>query len=108
MKRLYRAEFRAAFTEALEGLGARHKNMIRLAFVEGLSIDTLGAFHGVHRSTAARWIVDAERALFGAIRARFRERLGVDDEEYASILRLVKSRLDVTFETYLRLETTKR
>ena len=101
MKRLYREEFRAAFAEALASLEARHKNLIRLAFVEGLTIDTLGTFYGVHRATVARWIAQAERVLFDAIRVRFRERLGVDEDEYASILRLVKSRLDVTFENYL-------
>jgi RNA polymerase sigma-70 factor (ECF subfamily) len=106
MKRLYRDEFRAAFTDALTSLDAREKNVLRLAFLESVTIDALGAIYGVHRATAARWIARAEHALFERVRIRFRERLGVDADEAASILRLVMSRLDITFETYLREATT--
>jgi len=101
IKNVYVEAFRTAFHEALASLGARERSLIRMAFLEGLTVDALGAIHGVHRATAARWVVQAERTLVDAVHAQMKEHLGIDGDEYASIIRLVRSQFDITLERYL-------
>jgi RNA polymerase sigma-70 factor (ECF subfamily) len=96
MKELYRESFRAAFRAALDGLGAREKNLLRQHFVDGLGIDALGRMYGVHRATAARWVQSAREALLAATRREFAARTRVSKRECDSLLRLVQSRFDVT------------
>jgi len=102
MKAVYQDEFRAAFGDALRSLGARDRTLIRLAFLESLTIDELATLYRVHRSSAARWVVRAEQTLFSSIREKVKARLDIDEAEYESILRMVKSRLDFTFDSYIR------
>jgi RNA polymerase sigma-70 factor (ECF subfamily) len=101
MKDLYKEAFHAAFDDALRELGSRERLFLRLSFLEGLTIDDLSRLYGIHRATAARQIVRAERALYDGVRRSLKARLGVDDAEFDSILRLVKSQLSITFERYL-------
>jgi RNA polymerase sigma-70 factor (ECF subfamily) len=56
MKEVYRTEFRRAFAEAMGALGSEERNLLRYGFVDGLSVDEIGALQGVHRATAARWL----------------------------------------------------
>ena len=101
LKRLYRSEFRTAFQGALTALTGRERNMLRYRYLEGLSIDQIGEIHGVHRATVARWIKKAQETLMGETRARMMEDLVVDPDELESILRLVRSRLEVSIRTHL-------
>jgi RNA polymerase sigma-70 factor (ECF subfamily) len=101
LKRVYTGEFRAAFESAFAELGARDRNLLRYAFVEGLTIDGIGALYKVHRATAARWIVKAHGELGAKVKAGLLARLGVDAAEYESILRLLESQIDLTLERFL-------
>jgi RNA polymerase sigma-70 factor (ECF subfamily) len=101
MKALYRDAFRTAFHAALESLEPREKNLLRQHFVDGLTVDDVGRMYGVHRATAARWIVKARDDLLDRTRTAFAERAGVGARECNSVLRLVQSRLDVTLRRLL-------
>ena len=96
LKRRYRPEFEAALRAALAALSDRGRTLLRLHYVEGLSIDKLGAVHGVHRATAARWLAAARRELLEGTRKRARERLGLGRTEMLSLMRAVASQLDIS------------
>src|SRR5687768_12693316 len=76
MKRTYAAEFKAAFAEALGGLGPREQTLLRYHHVDGLNIDEIGAIYRVHRVTAFRWLEKAKEQLvqrtLELLRARLR------------------------------------
>jgi RNA polymerase sigma-70 factor (ECF subfamily) len=102
LKTTYRAEFNAAFAQALATLGARERNLLRLKYLDGLGIDQLGALYGVHRSSAARYVRAAQDALLVATRRMLAERLRLTGSQLDSILRLISSQLDVSLGRLLR------
>ena len=67
-----------------------------------LSIDAIGAAFGVHRATAARWLLRAREALVAQTRARLASRLSMTVTEIDSVIELVQSRLDASVVRYLR------
>lgn len=99
---LYRDAFGDAFRTAIAGLDRRQKSLLRYQLVEGLSIDEIGALHGVHRATAARWLSAAREALAEATRGLLAARLGIASQDIDSIIQLVRSRLDVSLERLIR------
>ena len=102
LKTTYRAEFNASFASALAALEPRQRNFLRLKYLDGLSIDQLGALYGVHRSTAARWVVGAQEALLQETRKLLTERLRLTRSQLDSVLRLISSQLDVSLSRLLR------
>ncbi|WP_224244494.1 sigma-70 family RNA polymerase sigma factor [Hyalangium gracile] len=102
LKTTYRAEFNAAFAQALTALAPRQRNVLRLKYLDGLRIEQLGALYGVHRATAARWVVSAQEALLEETRRLLTERLRLTHTQLDSVLRLISSQLDVNLSRLLR------
>ena len=100
----YRAVLREAVEVSLQRLASRERTLLRLAFIDQLSVDALGRIYKVHRATVARWVVKAHTALAESVRRELLGRLNVEGEEYASIVRLAISQLDMTLERFLREE----
>lgn len=98
LRALYRDAFRDAFRRAVSVLETREKSLLRYQLVEGLSIDAIGAIHGVHRATAARWLVAARDALAAHTRQFLGVALGANSSDIESIVRLLRSRVDVSLE----------
>ena len=96
IKKHYQREFNAVLTEAVAALSTRDRMLLRQTFLDGLTIDHLGTLYGIHRATAARWLARAQRSLRKEMEARLMRRLGVPRRELISILRLVRSGLDVS------------
>jgi len=97
----YRTELAESVRVALATTPARERSLLRYQLIDGLSIDQIGALHGVHRATAARWLAHARAAILERARAELMRRLGAAAEEIDSIIRLVHSRLDVSAERIL-------
>jgi RNA polymerase sigma-70 factor, ECF subfamily len=102
LRERYRDAFREAFTAALDELEGRDRTVLRMHLIDGLGIDRIGQLYEVHRATAARWLERARAELFEATRRRLGDRLGVSASEFASIVRLVRSDLDVSVCRILR------
>jgi RNA polymerase sigma-70 factor (ECF subfamily) len=96
-----RAQFRAAFEEAVRTLPPRDRLVLRQHGVDDLSIDQIGALHGVHRATAARWVEAARGALAQATERALQARLGASAEEVRSLLHLIMSRMDASVHRLL-------
>ncbi len=104
LKRVYRADFKAAVTDALLALDPKNRNLLSYAFAQKLDVDRVGAIYGVHRATAARWIVKARQALVDETRRAMMARLGATDAEVDSIVNMIQSRFDMTLGSMLRID----
>ncbi len=100
-KQHYKAEFAAAFKDALTALAPQQRNVLRLHYVHGLSIDKLGAVLRVHRSNAARRIAKARNDLLSGTRRLLHARLSIDRREFDQLMGLIASRIDLSIERFL-------
>jgi len=108
MKATYREEFKRAFHAAVAALTDRERLLLRQAELDGLSIDELARFYGVHRATAARWVQAARTAVLQGTRGQLAASLGIPSAEVASIMRLLRSNLDITLPALLREAGARR
>lgn len=90
-----KAALTAAFQEALASLPPRDRSVLRYHFVEGLSIDALGALYRVHRSTAARWIERASRALSERTCDTLRKSISINEESFQRFVGLIESQIGI-------------
>lgn len=102
LKQRYREEFRIAFAEAVSALPDRDRLLLRQSLLDKLGIDALATQQGVHRATVARWLSAAREAVVEGTRDALRARLRVAPTELESILRLIRSQLDVSLAGALR------
>jgi RNA polymerase sigma-70 factor, ECF subfamily len=102
LKRLYRAEFKAAFQAAVSSLSDRERMLLQQHVIDGLGIDQLAAFYRVHRTTTARWLEAARREVLARTRKELIRRLELSRDELDSIMRLIISHLDVSLPALLR------
>lgn len=108
LKRHYSAQFKQAFEQGVAQLSDRHRNVLRLHLIERLNIDEISAANGVHRATAARWIVAARAALVAQVRQVMTQHFGVPGEQLDSVMRLVQSQLDLSVHRILGDSSTTR
>lgn len=102
MKQRYVGDFQRALAEAFTALPARERTVLRLKLLDGLNIEKIGALHGVHRATVARWIEEACAQVLAETRRLLRERLRVDATELQSLYDLVASQLEISLAGLLR------
>jgi len=99
----YRGQCQEAFQAALASLSPRDRTLLRLRYLDGLSIDALAPLHGIHRATAARWVAASRSRLLEGTRRELQARLGGSLTDLDSLLRLVRSDLVVNLrESHFR------
>ena len=96
LRERYREQVRAAIAAAFAALTERQRNVLRQYYIDGLTIDQLAALYHVDRATTARWVIGARTGVLDGTRDRLRAVLGVSSDEVESILRLVRSELDLS------------
>jgi RNA polymerase sigma-70 factor (ECF subfamily) len=101
LKRACGDDFRAAFAAAIDALEPRARLLLRQHLLDGLGIEELGAFYGVHPATTYRWIRDARATVVKATRARLAEARRLRSHELDSLLRLLESQLDASIHRLL-------
>jgi RNA polymerase sigma-70 factor, ECF subfamily len=101
LKSRYREELRAAVTETITQLEPRDRLLLKYHYVDGFSIDRIGAIYGIHRATAARWLGSAREQLANLTHRLLIKRLAVTPSELHSIARLVESQLDLSIRRLL-------
>jgi RNA polymerase sigma-70 factor, ECF subfamily len=101
LKRRYRADFVAAFREALAALEARDRTLLRYQVIDGLGVSAIGAIYQVHRATAARWLAKVRDQLAADTQRRLGARLGLGRAETESLMRLVRSSMDLSIVSLL-------
>jgi RNA polymerase sigma-70 factor (ECF subfamily) len=96
----------ASFGEALRGafakLGQRERSLLRLHYLEGLSLGQIGATYQVNKSTVSRWLSDAREELFTSVREELESRHGIGRADVESLMRALDSRVDLSLASVLR------
>lgn len=101
VKRQYAAAFQAALRDAIKLVEPRLRAVLRMSFVDALSIDQIGAVYAVHRATAARWIQRGCESVFAETRRLLAERLALSPTELDRMTALVQSQLEVSLSQLL-------
>lgn len=96
LRERYRDEVRRAFAAAFAELPPRERNVLRQYYIDGLTIDELAALYRVNRATTARWVAGARLAVVKATRAQLVEHTGVPASQVDSVIRLVRSQLELS------------
>lgn len=99
LKQLYGPAFSQAFRDALAALDPSDSALLKLHFGERLPLGSLAAMHGWSKPTASRRVAAAREALLGRTRELLHERLKLSESELESVLRLVRSEIDVSIST---------
>jgi RNA polymerase sigma-70 factor, ECF subfamily len=100
LKRKYAREFADAFKHVLGTLEPDQRNVLRLHYLDGLSLEEVGKAYRVSRATAARWIADAKRTLVARVHEDLGERLGADSVGPQSLISLVRSQLHLSLRRH--------
>jgi RNA polymerase sigma-70 factor (ECF subfamily) len=101
-RRKYGAPVEAALAHALKTLTPRDRHLLRLHYVEGLSLTRIARAHRVDRSTASRWVAAARELLLDETRRELAARLNLTASTVDSILRALRSQLDLSLSPLLR------
>lgn len=103
LRHAYRERFEAVLAAALEDLEVRHRNMLRLHYLEMLSSTRIAAMYGQHRSTVNRRLTEAKDALFEGVQARLMSDVGLSKSEVMSVLRMIGASLQVSKSAFAAL-----
>ena len=101
LKIRYRAAYEDALKESLRSLPDRDALLLKLHYLDGLSIDSIGTLYGIHRSTVARWRARVRRSVLDGTREQLQRRLSLTESEFDSIVKLVRSQLAVSLRSVL-------
>jgi RNA polymerase sigma-70 factor (ECF subfamily) len=93
IRRRYGEPFRAAFRDGFAALTQDDRNVLRLHFVDGLSVGRLAPILGVSRATAGRRLIDARSAALANIVKLLGERLSISPSEIESLIAVLRSTL---------------
>lgn len=101
LRQLYGPAFEQAFKDAIRDLPADELALIRLSFGEGLALGALAAMYGWSKPTASRRLAAIREKLMTRTTELLRERLSLSGSELESVIRLVKSDLDLNLSGIL-------
>ena len=97
----YRDDFRAALRDAIAALDTRARTLLRLYFLERLTMAQIGQIYRVHETTALRWVGQARENVVERVRATVKQKLQLSASECEELMGLLCSRLDVTVRRLL-------
>lgn len=96
LRRRYAPEFKEAVEAALKGLSPKERNFLRLYFVEGLTVEQIGAMQGAHKSTVSRWLARARETVGAQVRQLLGDRLHLSAGDLESLMGLLQSELELS------------
>ena len=93
--------FADAFKRVLAGLDENGRTILRLHYIDGLTMDQLAKLYQTPRSTIARRVAEARQAILESTESLLRDERRLSPSALASVIRLGKSRLEVTITRLL-------
>jgi RNA polymerase sigma-70 factor (ECF subfamily) len=97
----HREDFKAAFEEAVHALPPERRNLLRMRFVDELTLDQLASLFNVHRATAARWLAEARDHVYEETRRALQRRLNLPQSEFESLIEALRSAIDLSIHRIL-------
>jgi len=101
-KQIYREPVSQAFATACAELPAEDRALLRLHYVDGVTTAKLASMFGISRATLIRRLAAARESLVERVKAALKVASGVADQDFESILRLVKSQIDLRLSAVLK------
>ena len=101
IKAQYREAFSAGFARAVAAASRRDRNLLRLHFLGGVTLEQLAQMYSVHRATVVRWLAAAREAVFAATREHVADQIDAPADELDEMFDLVKSRVELSVERLL-------
>lgn len=95
LKIRYAATFNAALEDAFAALPPRDRTLLKLHYVDGVSVDRIASSYNAHRVSASRWLSAARGRVLEETVRLVRERNRLTESEFESLARLVRSQLEV-------------
>ncbi|MGQ0508425.1 MAG: sigma factor-like helix-turn-helix DNA-binding protein [Myxococcaceae bacterium] len=86
---------------AIDQLSARERSLLRLHFLDGVTLDELARAYQVHSATVARWLASAKECFLTHTRDQLAQRAGVNRLEVDSLVRVLQDRADLSLRTAL-------
>jgi RNA polymerase sigma-70 factor (ECF subfamily) len=106
IKEHYRSAFELALAASLAALTGEQRNLLRLHFIDRVSLDGLARLFHVHRATIARRISRARDAIVEHAREDLRRRLAIAPAEFESLMGLLASRLELSVTRLLEASSS--
>lgn len=101
LRNTFRDVFQAAFRAAACTLDSEARNVLRYHYIDGLSIDEIGAIYKLHRVSASRRVRRARDLLVERTRSELRKAHFETSSELESILRAVESEVELSIKAIL-------
>jgi RNA polymerase sigma-70 factor (ECF subfamily) len=92
----------AAMTAAIESLTRKQRNLLRMHYVDGFTLDRLATAYKVHRATVARWIADARDEILTRAYDQVAEAGALSPSEFESMVAVVRSQIDLSVSRLFR------
>jgi len=105
LKGKYATEFGSALRDAFGSLEAGERNVLRMHFLEGLSLNQIAAMYQVNKSTISRRMAKARETLLERTRAQLERALALPPQELDSLLEQLGPRLDLSLTSVLNPST---
>ena len=102
LKRRYRDQFKAAFVQAVEALDPDEVLLLRYHYYSGLGVRQIASLRGDSKSTVARQLTAVRDKVRQETQRRLMAHAKVRRSEAASIMRLVRSQMDVGLSQFLK------
>jgi len=96
LKESYRPLLRDALEASVAALSPERRNLLRLYFLEGMTLAAIGKTLHVHESTIARQVTSIRRLVLENTERSLAKFLGIETSEARSIVRLAASRLNAS------------
>jgi RNA polymerase sigma-70 factor, ECF subfamily len=97
----YREAFKAAIEDSFAVLSSEQRNLLRMHFMDGMTLHQLATLFQVHRATVARWIAQTRRRVLDGTRMHLQQQLALDTGELDSMMRLLDSQLELSIRHLL-------
>jgi RNA polymerase sigma-70 factor (ECF subfamily) len=102
IKHRAREDFRLAFQAALTDLEPTERHLLRLHYLDGLTLQQIGALENVDKSTISRRLDKVRQSLLDETQRLLRERLQLASTELDSLMNAVNTSLDISIEAFLK------
>jgi RNA polymerase sigma-70 factor len=97
----FRERFQRALDESFALLSPRAKTLLRMHYVDGLSIDAMANVYGVHRATVARWLVGIRSTIVAGLRDRLMAEARPTSSDFRSLAAALRDELHISVERIL-------
>lgn len=100
VRAVYKDGFAEAFRGAALALEPKQRNVLKLHYLDGLTLDETAVACRTSRATAARWLAAAREALLDETRRRLFEKLQLSEGDLGSVVRYAQSHFDMSIRRY--------